>query len=235
MANFYVSSGISFSATINITYPAGSTCTVTNYKKTWTAPNTTGSWTFKANEVGHYTVKAVSGSKGNEEEVLITAEGQVATVTLSYELVIYEAGVFGVNSAETQFSAARKDDNNNASSITEESSCMLWKCGSNAYCMFYISPKVSCAGYKTLNISVTNASMTIDTDETGKGKWGLSNSTNVKGTDFVAVTNFSKFSGSKTLTLDVSDVGATEYYVAMQFGTPVSGSFSARVTKIWLE
>ena len=75
MANFYVSSGTSFSATINITYPAGSTCTVSNYKKTWTAPNTSGSWTFKANEVGHYTVKAVSGSKSKEKEVLITMEG----------------------------------------------------------------------------------------------------------------------------------------------------------------
>ena len=92
MANFYVSSGTSFSATINITYPAGSTCTVTNYKKTWTAPNTSGSWTFKANEIGHYTVKAVSGSKGNEEEVLITAEGQVATVTLTFEMILFDGG-----------------------------------------------------------------------------------------------------------------------------------------------
>ena len=92
MANFYVSSGTSFSATINITYPAGSTCTVTNYKKTWTAPNTSGSWTFKANEIGIYTVKAVSGSKGNEEEVLITAEGQVATVTLTFEMILFDGG-----------------------------------------------------------------------------------------------------------------------------------------------
>ena len=92
MANFYVSSGTSFSATISITYPAGSTCTVTNYKKTWTAPNTNGSWTFKANEIGIYTVKAVSGSKGNEEEVLITAEGQVATVTLTFEMILFDGG-----------------------------------------------------------------------------------------------------------------------------------------------
>lgn len=89
MANFYVSSGTSFSATISITYPAGSTCTVTNYKKTWTAPNTSGSWTFKANEVGYYTVKAVSGSKSEEKEVLITTKGQVATVTLVYDYIIY--------------------------------------------------------------------------------------------------------------------------------------------------
>ena len=92
MANFYVSSGTSFSATISITYPSGSTCTVTNYEKTWTAPNTSGSWTFKANEVGHYTVKAVSGSKGNEKEVLITAEGQVATVTLTFEMILFDGG-----------------------------------------------------------------------------------------------------------------------------------------------
>lgn len=92
MANFYVSSGTSFSATISIAYPAGSTCTVSNYKKTWTAPNTSGSWTFKANEIGIYTVKAVSGSKGNEEEVLITTEGQVATVTLTFEMILFDGG-----------------------------------------------------------------------------------------------------------------------------------------------
>lgn len=92
MANIYVSSGTSFSATISITYPAGSTCTVSNYKKTWTAPNTSGSWTFKAHEVGAYTVKAVSGSKSKEKEVLITTKGQVETVTLTYELYIFKAG-----------------------------------------------------------------------------------------------------------------------------------------------
>lgn len=92
MANIYVSSGTSFSATINITYPAGSTCTVTNYKKTWTAPNTSGSWTFKANEVGYYTVKAVSGSKSKEKEILITAEGQVETVTLAFETILFDGG-----------------------------------------------------------------------------------------------------------------------------------------------
>ena len=91
MANIYVSSGTSFSATINITYPAGSTCTVSNYKKTWTAPNTSGSWTFKANEVGHYTVKAVSGNKSREKEVIITAEGQSKTITIVYETVLFDA------------------------------------------------------------------------------------------------------------------------------------------------
>ena len=93
MANFYVSSGTSsFSATISITYPAGSTCTVSNYEKNWTAPNTSGSWTFKANEVGYYTVKAVSGSNSKEKEVIITTEGQVAAVELTYEMILFDGG-----------------------------------------------------------------------------------------------------------------------------------------------
>lgn len=231
-----------FSATINITYPANSNCVVANSGGQTVASDTnTGTsaktWTATVNAKGTYTITATAtdgSGKTKSATVSITAEGQVETVVLAYELVIYSAGSFGKNADGTTFNA-KKNDDNNASSITENSEYMLWKCGTNAYCMFYISPKASCAGYKTLNISVTNASMTIDTDETGKGKWGLSNSTNIRGTGFVAATNFSKFSGSKTLTLDVSNVGATEYYVAMQFGTPVGGSFSARVTKIWLE
>ena len=94
MANFYVSSGTSFSATISITYPSGATCTVTNYKKTWTAPNTSGSWTFKAHEVGYYTVKAVSGSKSNTAEVIITTDGQAKTVALKFELVLFKDGAY---------------------------------------------------------------------------------------------------------------------------------------------
>lgn len=223
-------------ASIVVTYPAGSTLTCTLGSKVLTAKDTSGKWVFGLPSIGDWVVNATKGSQSTSKTISITAEGQVETVTLSYSLVVYEVGTFGVSTDGTTFNAARKDDNNNASSITKESSYMLWKCGANAYCMFYISPQVSCAGYKTLNISVTNASMTIDTDDTGKGKWGLSSSTNVKATGFVATTNFSKFSGSKTLSLDVSNVADTAYYIAMQFGTPVTnGSFSARVTKIWLE
>lgn len=236
MANFYVSSGTSFSATISITYPSGSTCTVSNYKKTWKAPNTTGSWTFKANDVGYYTVKAVDGTKSKTVEVLITTDGQTKAVVLTYELVIYNAGSFGKNSSGTTFDAKKSDDNNGASSITKNSTYMLWECGANAYCIFYINPKASCAGYKTLKISVTNASTDIDSDADGIGKFGLKSNNNTGSSGFVAKTTFTSLSGSRTLSLDVSSVASTAYYIAMQFGTPSSGgSFSARVTKIWLE
>ena len=154
---------------------------------------------------------------------------------LAYELVIYDAGSFGKNTNGTTFDAKKSDDNN-ASSITKNSAYMLWECGANAWCIFYINPKVSCTGYKTLKISLTNASTNIDSDDAGIGKFGLKSNNNTDSSGFVAKTTFNSLSGSRTLSLNVSNVGTTAYYVAMQFGTPSSGgSFSARVTKIWLE
>lgn len=122
MANIYVSSGTSFSATINITYPAGSTCTVFNYKKTWTAPNTNGSWTFKANEVGIYTVKAVSGDKSREKEVIITTEGQVATVELVYSLDIITQGTLPVVDTDVKITTSSGSGQGTAYQLSLDSS-----------------------------------------------------------------------------------------------------------------
>lgn len=80
-------------AVIGVTYPSGSTCTCTNVSKTLTAKNTSGKAIFVIPSAGTWTVKAVSGSKSTSKTVSITAEGQVETVTLSYELVLFNNGV----------------------------------------------------------------------------------------------------------------------------------------------
>jgi len=218
-------------AAIGVTYPAGAELTCSDGEITLRANAGLSRWIFALPRAGSWTLSLSNGTDSKSQTVEITAQGQFEDITLSYGLVLYEAGSFA-----TGYSALSKDDNSSASSVTNQSDYMLWECGTNAYCMFYISPKLSCAGYKTLSISLSNASMTIDSDEAGKGKWGLSTSTDVEGGGFVASQSFSKFSGSKTLSLDVSALSDTAYYVALQFGTPATGgSFSARVTKIWLE
>lgn len=222
-------------ASITVSYPAGSTLTCTLGSKVLTAKDTSGKWVFGLPSIGNWVVKAVSGSKSKSQTISITAEGQAKTVTLAYQLLIYNAGTFGQNTDGTTFDAKNSDDNGGVSSITKNSAYMLWACGVNAWCIFYLTPKVSCTGYKTLKISVTNASTNIDSDE-GQGRWGLKSNNNYTTDGFVAQANFASLSGSQTLSLDVSNVESTAYYVAMQFGTPSSnGSFSARVTKIWLE
>ena len=90
-----------FSATISITYPAKSTCVVKNSSGTTVASNTnTGSstktWTATVNAKGTYTVTATatdSSGKTKSATVSITADGQSASVALTYELVLFNNGV----------------------------------------------------------------------------------------------------------------------------------------------
>lgn len=79
-------------AVIGVTYPAGSTCTCTDGAKTLTAKGTSGKAIFVIPSAGTWTVKAVKGSKSKSKAVSITAEGQVATVTLTYDLYIFKSG-----------------------------------------------------------------------------------------------------------------------------------------------
>lgn len=89
-----------FSASIVITYPAGSTCTVKNSSGTIVASNTnTGSsaktWTATVGAAGTYTVTATSSSDSSKTKsatVSITANGQSKSVTLAYSLYIIQNG-----------------------------------------------------------------------------------------------------------------------------------------------
>lgn len=239
MANFYVSSGTSFSATINITYPAGSTCTVTNYKKTWTAPNTSGSWTFKANEVGHYTVKAVSGNKSREKEVLITVEGQVENVTLTYELVLFD----GSNGGDvTALTGGWEADGHVSSNI-------VFSVGSNKISFnyavtqtqgtinrtwfIYTKNSINMANYTTLHITFATMS--------GGDKWGIGVNTEIP-TDLytdnpslTAKTAATTIKNNQTLTLSISNIsnGYIMAYVSKSFNSSIS--MACDITRVWLE
>ena len=79
-------------AAIGVTYPSGSVCTCTNGTLTLTAKDTSGKAIFVIPSAGTWTVKAVSGSKSTSKTVSITAEGQVETVTLMFETILWEAG-----------------------------------------------------------------------------------------------------------------------------------------------
>ena len=89
-----------FSAYINITYPATSTCVVTNSGGQTVASDTnTGSstktWTATVNATGTYTVTATAtdgSGKSKSTTVSITADGQVESVNLSYTLYLYNYG-----------------------------------------------------------------------------------------------------------------------------------------------
>ena len=79
-------------AVIGVTYPSGATCTCTNVSKTLTAKDTTGKALFVIPSAGTWTVKAVKGSKSTSKAVSITTEGQVETITLIFELILFNGG-----------------------------------------------------------------------------------------------------------------------------------------------
>ena len=79
-------------AVIGVTYPSGSTCTCTNGSKTLKAKDTSGKALFIIPSAGTWTVKAVKGSKSASKAVSITAEGQVKTVTLTFETILFDGG-----------------------------------------------------------------------------------------------------------------------------------------------
>lgn len=90
-----------FSANIKVTYPAKSKCVIKNSSGTQVASDTnTGTsaktWTATVGATGTYTITATAtdgSGKTKSTTVSITADGQVKTVTLTYELVLFNNGV----------------------------------------------------------------------------------------------------------------------------------------------
>lgn len=82
-----------FQATINITYPAGSTCMCTCDDVSFTAPNTSGTWACIVPNAGTWTVTATNGSQTKSQAVNITYSGQIESVSLRYEVYLFKTGV----------------------------------------------------------------------------------------------------------------------------------------------
>ena len=234
MANIYVSSGTSFSATINITYPAGSTCTVTNYKKTWTAPNTSGSWTFKANEVGYYTVKAVSGNKSREEEVLITAEGQIKNVELVYEFVLYDNGIMQNGGVVKSIDHESVYGSNSA--VVKNGFLYISVANNLTLANGFRSVNAISGGkYSKLKVRVSNVSGDAYFRLAAKKTSDPYNYAGEDSSDEYAVLNKTSFTDGE-YALDISAVKESAYYGAWIWGKNGSHTEgSCHILRLWLE
>lgn len=81
-----------FAATINITYPAGSTCTCSDGATTLSAPDTSGTWACIVPNAGTWTVSITDGEKHANTSVVISTNGQTQNIELSYRALLYQAG-----------------------------------------------------------------------------------------------------------------------------------------------
>ena len=205
-------------AVIGVTYPSGSTCTCTNGTLTLTAKDTSGKAIFVIPSAGTWTVKAVKGSDSASKAVSITTEGQVATVELAYELVLFSG-------SETWTIKKRIDDYGSLAI----SNSKLTLTGSMAYggsaplysCSAFYPSKVAKSSYSTLKVTVsavttpTYVYFMVQNDMTA----------NTSGENYVAYVNISE---AGTFSIPFPD---GSYYV----GLSVGGTSSVTVTKVWLE
>ena len=89
-------------AFIVVTYPAGSTCTVSDGTTTLTAPDTSGSWACKVPNAGTWTVSCTDGTHTATAPVVISTEGQSESVELSYNVPAEYQAVEYIESTGTQ-------------------------------------------------------------------------------------------------------------------------------------
>ena len=78
-------------AVIAVTYPEGSICTCSDGTKTMKAKDTSGKALFNVT-AGEWTVNCTDGTKTASKAVIIKTKGQVESVGLTYELVLFESG-----------------------------------------------------------------------------------------------------------------------------------------------
>lgn len=153
-------------ASIVVTYPAGSTLTCTLGSKVLTAKDTSGKWVFGLPSTGNWVVKAVKDSKSKSATVNITAEGQVETVMLMFETILWEAGADQNTSITGGFAA-----NNTtyvkigSSTVTITGECTYFGSGSHAWSYsgnFYTKKKVTKGEFKYFCANITKNTGTHD-------------------------------------------------------------------------
>lgn len=161
-----------FTATINITYPAGSTCTCTDGTTTFAAPDTSGTWACIVPNAGTWTAAATDGVENTSESVSITTDGQIAAIELSYLLWLYKSGntynaVTGGWSVSKHPSTAGSFDGVltlNADSMLL--STEVWG-GSVGYANAFTNNSIDLTGVNTLKFKITGIGNTAYSDKEG--------------------------------------------------------------------
>ena len=188
-------------AAIGVTYPSGSVCTCTNGTLTLTAKDTTGKAIFVIPSAGTWTVTATDGTNTKSESVEITTEGQSVSVTLSYQLHLFEAGV-GLAAGYNLRHTGKGSSSANTTQITIDKA----PAGENN--QTYISPAIDCSQFSTVSFI---AERTHLQDQYSVFDIGLAQTPSTdQGTPVFAAS--SRVVNKKTYTIDLSSINENLYF-----------------------
>lgn len=217
-----------FSASINITYPATSTCVVTNASGQTVASDSnitssTKTWTATVNATGTYTVTAtdsVDPTNTKSQSVSITTEGQWESVTLSYELVLFD----GSDNSEITggWTAVLGTSGVSYNSIVKNGQ-MVFVAGVGGLTGLRTVNKIDCSGYTRYCAMITKIGVDVDGRSQAVG-WTTSTPGSVNEVDF-----YVGFTGTGVFSCDISTIDNAYFGLS----TKNNGTFTA--SKIWLE
>ena len=209
-----------FSATIHVTYPAGSTCTATDGVTTLTAPDTSGTWDCVVPNAGTWTVHSTD-SRVDDEVVSIVSNGQEVSVTVNIKY-IFKSGL----GALVELSTAT--DANATVKIRTAAIAIAYSktTGNRAFVLTAGTIDLSNYSHFYVNANVT----AIGVYDASQGRFGAANGP-ASSTSMSIMTSYTRFAADatpKTYSVDISAVNDSMY-------VGVAGTLCADITDMWLE
>ena len=224
--------GVKLFAAIGVTYPEGSTVTCTKGSKTLRAKGDSGHWIFPVPEAGEWTLTATSKtdpSKTKSQKVTIETEGQIESVSLAFELVLFDSG------SKVEWTSFIRNSGNDSVTIGSTIVCTRKSGTSLSYtgAVAYTYEPVLIAGYSTLNVrfkSVSGLSSYIGvvnpsvSDKDNPSNWAASRECSV-----------ATYGGGGTATLDISACQGQSLCVVLGEKYVKNGTGSScEVDRVWL-
>ena len=213
-----------FSATIHVTYPAGSTCTATDGVTTLTAPDTSGSWDCVLPNAGVWIFSCSDGENSVSESVEITENGQSENLQLKFYLYLYHRGD---QCLETVGSWVAVKGPSGAVTWNTDSVYLGYTGPTGRYASIYTGSVVDVTKYNTLRVLLSD----LETEE--QTRIGLVNSpytgNNASGASFVAEQILKTSNAEEQLvSVDISSLSGNYYF---QF---VAGISKVNVHEVYL-
>ena len=225
-----------FSATIKVTYPAKSKCVIKNSSGTQVTSDTnTGTaaktWTAKVGATGTYTITATAtdgSGKTKSTTVSITADGQVKTAELVYELLLFNNGLVDGITWDNVYN----QDNQASSTISNVIKMYTWSWDDNISLQRPIAERGISSAIDLSKYSMLKIRTKAGTRSEGDVK--LHSGSSLGGYD-LGNASITKTAG-QTTSIDVSAITKSSFITIWaqpgnQYGNTIDISFD----KVWLE
>lgn len=220
---------ISFEAYITVTWLSGGVCTISNGNVSYTAPNTSGSYTFTVEEEGTYTATVTAGSYTFTGNVSITENGQSKTLAVDCTLKIIDVSpkisIYTPKSFKDRYTTRALASDYQ---FTQESNGYKLKYSKTDGVALITTDAIDLTPYKTLKITLIPTYMYY----ADLLELVLMNGTTVSS---YATINKSSSKTAKTTSLDVSSINSSFRVGFVSTNTIGTGAIYFTVTKLWLE